>query len=297
MPIVQAKCTNCGGSLQVDNAQKAAICPYCNQAYVVEDAINNFVTNIDNLHVENLHVMDDRTAQARMEAGEAFLKIHHFKEAQDAFAEVCKLTPQDYRGWWGCIRARTRELTADLFTERDLQELEELHRSMQVFLPDEERDRIEQQYAAYYTPLRNENTRLRGELGRRIQELESRISANEKEDEGIRNGQHSTKRLSGWWVFFLLLGIVLAVVLDFERKIIGALVGILGVLGILLTIVNNAAAKKESERRRRLQEEKGTAVAEKCKLQRACDAITSTDSFHAADEDNRVVYRAYGHPC
>ena len=75
MPIVQAKCTNCGGTLQVDNTQRAAICPYCNQAYVVEDAINSFVTNIDNLHVENLHVMDDRTARARMEAGEAFLKI------------------------------------------------------------------------------------------------------------------------------------------------------------------------------------------------------------------------------
>ena len=30
MPLVNAKCTNCGGTLQVDNAKEAAVCPFCN---------------------------------------------------------------------------------------------------------------------------------------------------------------------------------------------------------------------------------------------------------------------------
>ena len=42
MPIVQARCTNCGANLQVDNSKDAAICPYCNTAYIVERAITNF---------------------------------------------------------------------------------------------------------------------------------------------------------------------------------------------------------------------------------------------------------------
>ncbi len=46
MPIVQAKCENCGGVLAVDDGQKAAICPFCNTPYVVQDAINNYnITN------------------------------------------------------------------------------------------------------------------------------------------------------------------------------------------------------------------------------------------------------------
>lgn len=51
MPIVQAKCENCGGVLAVDESQKAAICPFCNTPYVVQDAINNYnITN--NIKVE-----------------------------------------------------------------------------------------------------------------------------------------------------------------------------------------------------------------------------------------------------
>jgi predicted RNA-binding Zn-ribbon protein involved in translation (DUF1610 family) len=44
MPIVQAKCTNCGANLEVDSTKDAAVCPFCGAAYVVEKAINNFNT-------------------------------------------------------------------------------------------------------------------------------------------------------------------------------------------------------------------------------------------------------------
>ena len=54
MPFVNAKCTNCGAPLEVDNTKKAAICPYCGDAYIVEDAINNFTTN-NYTTVEHLH--------------------------------------------------------------------------------------------------------------------------------------------------------------------------------------------------------------------------------------------------
>lgn len=54
MPFVNAKCPNCGGTLQVDNSKRAAMCPYCKEAYVVEDAINNYITN-NYTTVEHLH--------------------------------------------------------------------------------------------------------------------------------------------------------------------------------------------------------------------------------------------------
>lgn len=48
MALVPAKCTQCGGNIQVDNQKEAAICPYCGTAYIVEQAINNYkiVNNI-----------------------------------------------------------------------------------------------------------------------------------------------------------------------------------------------------------------------------------------------------------
>lgn len=42
MALVNAKCTNCGGALQVDDDKEAAICPFCDSAFIVEKAVQNF---------------------------------------------------------------------------------------------------------------------------------------------------------------------------------------------------------------------------------------------------------------
>ena len=57
MPLVDAKCTNCGGTLQVDSAKEAAVCPFCGSAFIVEKAIQNF--NITNNVVVNNNVQAD----------------------------------------------------------------------------------------------------------------------------------------------------------------------------------------------------------------------------------------------
>ena len=46
MPLVNAKCTNCGGSLQVNSEEDAMVCPYCGSAFVVEKAIHNYNINV-----------------------------------------------------------------------------------------------------------------------------------------------------------------------------------------------------------------------------------------------------------
>lgn len=50
-------CPQCGGQLEVDPGQEAAVCPYCGTPYVVSKAINSY--NIQNAHidhVDNVHV-------------------------------------------------------------------------------------------------------------------------------------------------------------------------------------------------------------------------------------------------
>ena len=49
--MVPAKCTNCNGALRVDSSKDAAVCPYCNSAFIVSKAINNISVN-NNVKIE-----------------------------------------------------------------------------------------------------------------------------------------------------------------------------------------------------------------------------------------------------
>ncbi len=59
MSLVNAKCTNCGASLEIDNSKDAMICPHCNSAFIVEKAINNYnISNVTNV-VNNNEIKAD----------------------------------------------------------------------------------------------------------------------------------------------------------------------------------------------------------------------------------------------
>lgn len=48
MPLVAAKCTQCGANIEVDKDKDAGICPYCGTAFITEKAITNYNTYITN---------------------------------------------------------------------------------------------------------------------------------------------------------------------------------------------------------------------------------------------------------
>ena len=76
MTFVQAKCTNCGGLLTVDEKKDAAICPYCNTPYIVEKAINHYnVTN--NITVSNGGVINVFEEKSDFEIESGVLKAYH----------------------------------------------------------------------------------------------------------------------------------------------------------------------------------------------------------------------------
>ena len=49
--FVPAACPKCGGQLQVDPSQEAAVCQYCGTPFVVEKAIQNY--NIQHAHIDH----------------------------------------------------------------------------------------------------------------------------------------------------------------------------------------------------------------------------------------------------
>ena len=48
MPLVNAKCTSCGATIEVNPEAQALVCKYCGSAFVVEQAINNYNNYITN---------------------------------------------------------------------------------------------------------------------------------------------------------------------------------------------------------------------------------------------------------
>lgn len=62
--LVEAKCTNCGATLSVDNGKDAMICPYCGSAFVVEKAIQ-YHKHTYSIRAEKVYINNQETITRR----------------------------------------------------------------------------------------------------------------------------------------------------------------------------------------------------------------------------------------
>lgn len=112
MPLVNAKCTNCGAPLQVDNSHEAAVCPYCNSAYIVEKAIQNFnfsVTN--NITAQNVIIAGkgEMEKERLLQNAKTQLSFNDTASARSTYSQITEDYPDDYRGWYGLASVETDE--------------------------------------------------------------------------------------------------------------------------------------------------------------------------------------------
>ena len=113
MPLVKAQCTNCFGVIQVDNTKEAAICDSCGTPFIVEKAINNYITHND-YNIQNAHftVLNENSAKMKLKNAEVFLTKHHdYDKAFQLYKEASELIPDDYQPWLGLARILTSDFT------------------------------------------------------------------------------------------------------------------------------------------------------------------------------------------
>lgn len=93
MPIVSAKCTQCGASLEVDVASDAAICPYCHQAFIVENAINNYNVAHADIHADVVNITQDNrpSAEESFQKAYSYFSIAEYSKAKEGFIEALAL--------------------------------------------------------------------------------------------------------------------------------------------------------------------------------------------------------------
>lgn len=68
MPLIPAKCTQCGANIEVDSAHEAGICPHCGTAFITEKAVNNYyrqtnvtanISQTTNISAQTVHLHQD----------------------------------------------------------------------------------------------------------------------------------------------------------------------------------------------------------------------------------------------
>ena len=60
MPLVPAKCTQCGANLQVNSENECSICSACGTPFITEKAIINYNTTVNNT-INNTYNVDSKT--------------------------------------------------------------------------------------------------------------------------------------------------------------------------------------------------------------------------------------------
>lgn len=93
MPLVAAKCTQCGANIEVDDTKEAGICKYCGTAFITEKAITNYNTYItNNFAGANINVMGVNIENLLTLAKNAE-ETGNYSEARDYYTRVLENQP------------------------------------------------------------------------------------------------------------------------------------------------------------------------------------------------------------
>jgi len=161
MSIERAKCTNCGGNLQVDSEKKTAICPFCRAEYIVQDAINNYriVNEYKIQHVDTVIQQDERSSTVQLQQMDScIVQLRDYKKAEEIAQAILKTTPNVYQAWWGLIRIRTEDLTTCDTRSSVWKELDGYAEKVLRLAPASERPFYEQKWAAFLQLRQNVRT-------------------------------------------------------------------------------------------------------------------------------------------
>lgn len=95
MPLVPAKCPQCGGNIEVDNSNEAGICKFCGTPFITEKAINNYNTYITNnfagatinvagANVDNLLVLAKNAEE-----------VNNYDDAKNYYSRILEIQPNN----------------------------------------------------------------------------------------------------------------------------------------------------------------------------------------------------------
>lgn len=107
MALVPAKCTQCGGNIEVDDTHEAGICKFCGTPFVTEKVINNYTTNITNNIVNdfsgaNVTFSNTTDINKLYQTARRFKNDCNSEEAAKYYDMILKEDPESWEAYFYC---------------------------------------------------------------------------------------------------------------------------------------------------------------------------------------------------
>ena len=244
MPFVQAKCPECGGMLAVDDSKKAAVCQFCGEAFIVQEAINNYntynITNNTTSHnygegaVVNLYEGNSRDDFAK--SGDTFIHLGDYSSAEKVFKELSEDCPYDYRGWWGLIRVYSTDLKNTDITGQQLCSIEKLYQNACSVASDDEKTLFQSKFETYRNTVNNSLDSLLNSTEKKIEALSEKMNKDrekiEQEINELTEKKKSLKAPSETLLIVIFVIIAILTVYTFAEEGFGW-----GILVLIILIV------------------------------------------------------------
>ena len=121
--FVTATCPNCNSPLQIKEGQDFVKCEYCGTISSAPKAIeyHQHQSTSYNFSGANpvVNLSNGQDLETLVKNADMHLKLKNYADAQSIYAKISKEYPHDYRGWWGLILAKSRELAdTDIFIRK-----------------------------------------------------------------------------------------------------------------------------------------------------------------------------------
>lgn len=207
MPLVSAKCTQCGAPLKVDPTKETAVCPFCKTEYYTEKAINNYNYNYNIGSGNTIIIPSDDSIERQVKAGETFLNMGDYSSAEATFTTLTRKFPDDYRGWWGLIKVYSRNFTNTNISRTTLRRIETTYNNMCKAAGAKVGSDLKARYKSYSSTVRSKLDRLQDEYKVKIGDLQNRISELNNERNRLQKTEIRVFKLAK------IIAIVLAILL------------------------------------------------------------------------------------
>ena len=93
MPLISAKCPNCGGDIQLDDSHEFGFCLYCGAKVMFKDAVQKIKGNVTVEGIAGLEKLLEN-------ADTYFLKLGNAEEALKILTYVTEKYPESWEGWY-----------------------------------------------------------------------------------------------------------------------------------------------------------------------------------------------------
>lgn len=263
MAYLDGRCPNCGGALKFDSSLPTAKCPYCDSVIPAGNVI--MIPDMDALKKERLL----KNAVTRERYGETNVALR-------IYSQVAEDYPDDYRGWYGIARLRSKGFT-ETPTKKEYEDIAENMRKVLIAAGPADKGRLqaewdgyEQSYKAFLDGKTRELSSMQSahdeQVNRRDNVAETLKDHRDAMQSFARSHSKRGKKAKFPTVFFFVLAAGLICLLNSSRSksflIFGLLlVGIFAEAVVITVLVNSsrksAAARYEamSEKAQRLQSE------------------------------------------